>query len=469
MAERVKDKNPGLIQTLSSLQFGVVLLTAIAVVSIIGTLIPQGRELEFYREQYPLLSTLIYLFRFDRTYSSPLFMGLLGLLGLNLVMCSIIKFPRLLQATFKPDRTPSASAVQAMPISLTVDRCSLEDVQKAFSGKGFNLRPQDEQHLYGEKGRFGRLGATVVHISLLFLLAGGMVTLLTGLRGQIVLETGQAAATARLADGSDIPLGFVIQLDRFDVEFYESHPGRPKSFLSAVTVTPDGGESFPRDIRVNHPLDLNGFTVYQSSYGVAKPQAPVSSANDSATVAITLKGMPDDMPPLTTVTLAAGDNISVPGFGDSLSVRVDEVLRDFRRGGMQGGNANPAVRMSVLVHGEQRWQVFAFRNFPGLNMPMHQDLDLLFNMKDITIDENIPVETGPGEFYTVLGVSRDRGIPIVWAGALLMMVGLVLSFYIRPRRVCVVEDNGSVIIGASGKGDISSFRVFVENTVKTLR
>ena len=262
MAERVKDRNPGLIQTLSSLQFGIVLLIAIAVVSIIGTLIPQGRELAFYREQYPLISSIIYLFRFDRTYSSPLFIGLLGLLGLNLVMCSVIKFPRLLKATITPDRTPSASAVYAMPVTSTLTGHSLESVQKAFSGRGFILHPQGERHLFGEKGRFGRLGATIVHISLLFLLAGGMVSLLTGIRGQIVLEKGQAAASAKLADGSDIPLGFVARLDSFKVEFYESHRGRPKSFLSALTVTPDGGEAFEQNIRVNHPLELNGFTVY---------------------------------------------------------------------------------------------------------------------------------------------------------------------------------------------------------------
>ncbi len=104
---------PGLMQTLGSLQFGLVVLIAITVVSIVGTVIPQGQPLSFYREHYgAVVNTLVSIFRLDATYRSPLFIGLLGLFGLNLVLCSLLKFPAIYRRAFSPDREPSAAALK---------------------------------------------------------------------------------------------------------------------------------------------------------------------------------------------------------------------------------------------------------------------------------------------------------------------------------------------------------------------
>ncbi len=74
--------DPGLIKTLSSLQFGLVILISIACVAIVGTVIPQGRAPVFYREHYgAFVNLLINVFRFNNTYNSPLFLGLLALFG----------------------------------------------------------------------------------------------------------------------------------------------------------------------------------------------------------------------------------------------------------------------------------------------------------------------------------------------------------------------------------------------------
>ena len=89
-------RDPGIIQTLGSLQFGIVVLITMVLVAVDGTVIPQGRPAEFYREHYvEPIRTLITIFRFDVTYRSPLFLGLTALFGLNLVLCSIVRFPAL--------------------------------------------------------------------------------------------------------------------------------------------------------------------------------------------------------------------------------------------------------------------------------------------------------------------------------------------------------------------------------------
>ena len=102
-------------------------------------------------------------------------------------------------------------------------------------------------------------------------------------------------------------------------------------------------------------------------------------------------------------------------------------------------------------------------------MPMYDDLPLSFGMTDLKISEQPSDTTDTETYYSVLGVVRDRGIPFMWTGAALMMAGLVFSFYLKPRRLWVVVENGNVYIGGRTKGDPGEFGEFVSKTVRHLR
>ncbi|MFC1528290.1 cytochrome c biogenesis protein ResB [Candidatus Latescibacterota bacterium] len=464
MSTSEKNKaDTGLIKTLSSLQFALVLIITIAVVAVIGTIIPQGRSLDFYHGRYgDVVNFLIRVFRFDNTYRSPLFLGLLGLFGINLTLCSLIKIPATVKKTFKPDLRPGSESIARLPVCISLEDTSLDEVGKAFGETGFPLRKVDDIRLYGEKGRLGYLGAYIVHLSLLLFLCGGMISLITGFRGYIILSEGESTETAVLSEEQSIPLGFEIRLDRFNVAFYEDYPGRPKSYTSSITVThPDAG-TFEKDIRVNDPLMLNNFTIYQSSYGISE-----DNAYDTARVEVRLKDIPETMPPVVTLDMFLGEEYTIPGFKDSLKVRLTEIHRNFKKIASVSGEENPAVRIDVMIFEQQRWSIYSFKNFPGLNMPMYDDLRVMFTLIDISASG--PKTEEKDSYYTVLGVVSDRGIPVMWAGAICMMLGLFLSFYVRPRRLWVVEENGKINIGGTVKGDSEPLRNFVERTVQILR
>ena len=289
--------------------------------------------------------------------------------------------------------------------------------------------------------------------------------MVSGRRGYIILESGQSASEAILLDENTIPLGFEIKLNSFEVEFYEDHPGRPKSFTSFVTVNDPDKKTFNAAISVNHPLMRNGFTIYQSSYGVSEGMQMEQAEDDTALVEVRLKGIPDDMPPITTLEMVTGTQYPVPGFGDSIKVSIAELHRDFRRLQSVSGAPNLAVKVNVLVNDEIKWSVYAFQNFPGMNMPMTQDLDVLFAMLDI--------KTGGGsdsradeEYYTVLGVVKDSGVLLMWIAAFMIMLGLSFSFYLRPKRIWVYNDNGNIIIGATTRGDTQSLNELIRRTIR---
>jgi cytochrome c biogenesis protein len=458
------EHSPGLWDTLRSLQFGIIALTAIAVVAVAGTIIPQGQSYEFYQEHFnPLVFSLIRIFRLDDTYSSPLFLGLMGIFGLNLVLCTAYRFPGVLKAAFRPNPAPDREQLGRMPIHFTAADTTMENIRASLEATGLRLKKTGDSRLFGQKGRLGYLGSTIVHLSLFLLLAGGMVSLLTGKRGHIVLHPGESTALMELSDGAKVPLGFTVQLDSFRVAYYEDFPDRPKSFTSSVTVTPFGGSSFPKDIRVNHPLMRNGFTVYQSSFGVSEEHT-ASASNDTALVEIRFKGAPSTLPPIVAYSMVPGETYPIPGVGDSIRVRLSELHRSFRMGDSSEGY-NPAAKIEVLLREESRWSVYAFLKYPGLNMPMHSDLDFQFTMIDFRNGASSPDSSHETQYYTVLGAVRDRGIPLVWGGAILMMIGLFFSFYIRPRRLWALEEDGAVFIGAQAKGESDSFREAIARAI----
>ncbi len=452
----------GLIKTISSVQFGITVLIAIAFVSVVGTIIPQNRSVSFYQEHYGVMTNFfINVFRFDITYRSPLFIGLLGLFGLNLILCSIINFPVRLRSTFKPNITPSAKKICDMPVRASLEKESLDNIKKAFAESGFPLRVVDDNRLYGEKGRLGYLGSSFVHLSILIFLLGGLVRMATVKKGYIVLEKGQSESVMTLDDESNVPLGFELKLNSFIVEFYPDFPGRPKSYTSTVTVKESEKKEYSKDISVNHPLMLNGFTIYQSSYGLSENAQSVYASNDTALVEVRLKGASDDIPPIVTLDMVHGKNYAVPGFGDSIKVSMAELYRNFKGIQSVSGETNPAVKLNIFVNDEIKWSVYTFRNFPGMNMPMYDDIDLSFSMLDIKFGEDVGAD-----YYTVLGVVSDRGVILMWTGALLMMLGLFTSLYIRPKRIWVYNDNGTILIGGVRKGDNEPMRRYVNKIVK---
>ncbi len=102
-------------------------------------------------------------------------------------------------------------------------------------------------------------GVLVAHGGILLLLGGIML----GSRMTVAVDQ------VELPQGDRVhgqPLPFDLRLNRFVPEFY---PGtsKPKSYESQVTVFPESGGQYDAVIRMNEPLRLSGWTLYQMSWG----------------------------------------------------------------------------------------------------------------------------------------------------------------------------------------------------------
>jgi hypothetical protein len=124
-----------------------------------------------------------------------------------------------------------------------------------------NLATCSVRRLVRELSRPGRHrhGPDVLHLGLLVLVVGAVISCQGKRTGTVSLAPGESAT---LPDGST--------LTETDFRFDRHPDGRPKDWATTVRVERDGQTLLDGFVlRVNRPLRRSGFTYHQSSYGEA--------------------------------------------------------------------------------------------------------------------------------------------------------------------------------------------------------
>ncbi len=186
----------------SSVKLTVVLLILLAIASIIGTVIPQmpqRESIEFARSLSPETFRLLDSLNLFNMYQSTWFRFLIGCLGLNLIICSLNRFPgtwKLYKSKPRPDRTKPfenlppeltfSVSKKAVDIANQVDQFLTKRYRKANSK---NI--EDKHYFYTEKGSYSRFGVYVVHTSILLILIGGLVGSFQGFEANVNIHEGE--------------------------------------------------------------------------------------------------------------------------------------------------------------------------------------------------------------------------------------------------------------------------------------
>lgn len=189
-----------------STRLAVVLILVITGLSLLATLVPQGNPDPWYKARYGgFLYALIRSLGFEGFFRSPTFLVPVAAFTLNLGVCAV-------------DRLVARARGKAEP----------------------------------------RYGPDLLHIGLLVLIAGGLVT---------ALGRQEATWTLSAGDTATISPGYSLSLLSFRSLTYDN--GSPRAWISTVRVLRDGKEEIPSfPIEVNHPLRLRGMSVYQASWEV---------------------------------------------------------------------------------------------------------------------------------------------------------------------------------------------------------
>ena len=155
---------------LRSMRFGILLLLLIAACSVVGTVIPQGREAAWYAQNYTDIHATLLTLGMDRVFQGWFFITLLVLLCLNLSLCSILRV-----RGFEKSGDLIARAA-ALPSVEKLDAVQLESVRKHLLTQRCREQKIGTASVYS-KNLFGRFGTFITHLAILLTVIFGAAAL----------------------------------------------------------------------------------------------------------------------------------------------------------------------------------------------------------------------------------------------------------------------------------------------------
>ena len=110
-----------------------------------------------------------------------------------------------------------------------------------------------------------RPAALVLHLALLLVVVGAVVTSLSSRKGMLHLRMGESSSSFVENKKGELDMPFELRLDDFAVSYY---PGTdtPADYRSTVSVLVDGEVVRRADVSMNHILSYKGYRFYQTGY-----------------------------------------------------------------------------------------------------------------------------------------------------------------------------------------------------------
>ncbi|MBI1750777.1 MAG: cytochrome c biogenesis protein ResB [Acidobacteria bacterium] len=436
-------------KTLSSVATGITLLILTVIASAAGTFIlqrPLTDPEQMLKAYSPATLRWLDAGQLTDVFHSWWFVSLLALLCLNIVFASLERFPTVWRYFSRPYRRPDAHFLTGLPLHVEIPvrstRSGVEAAERAFRRLG--MKPQhvgsgEEFSLYAERHRFARLAAYVVHLSLLLILGGGIVDAIWGYRGYMALTLDDKSNAIDLRDGTKKTLPFTVRCDGAGQENYAD--GSPRRWWSRLAVLEDGREVKRKEIEVNEPLVYRGLRFFQSGYG------STGQVGSIRLLAVSKK----DPANSHELVLHPGENVSLDG---DTEVRLAAFVPDLVINGNQIESRsdqpnNPAIQLAIRSKAAGDTRLWLFANFQAFAHSNSSPYD--FKYKDLAMG-----------YFTGLQVSYEPGQWAVWAGCILMGIGLMMAFYfvhIRYWAVPVNDGRGRLVlwVGAAASKNREQF------------
>ncbi len=137
-----------------------------------------------------------------------------------------------------------------------------------------------------ERGAARKPFTLLLHVALVLILAGALVTHLWGVGGVIHLREGEPTAAFELDDESPATLPFSIRLEKFAIE-YDPDSRTPADYRSDITFLP---EDRAVTISMNHIAKYRGYRFYQADYDEDGLGSILAVSRDPVGVGITYTG-----------------------------------------------------------------------------------------------------------------------------------------------------------------------------------
>ena len=300
-------------RTLTSMRTALLLLLALAVAAVPGSLIPQNSSdpngVIQYQQANPGLAKVVAAVQGFDVYTSFWFSAIYLLLFISLIGCVVPRLRHHWKAIRKaPPLTPSRFTKLPVSSGVRLQGIATEDAVEA--GERVLRAARYRTARYGdsvsaERGYLRETGNLLFHSALVGVLIAVFVGGGFTYTGQKILVTGDTFVNGQTQYDSLNPGRFFtddslarysLKLDRLDVAYEQRNPdalGQPLDYTAHVTTTLPGEAPRNATIKVNSPLDVQGTSVFLLGNGYA-PHITVRNADGSVAFSQTVPFQPTD-------------------------------------------------------------------------------------------------------------------------------------------------------------------------------
>ena len=337
---------------------------------------------------------------------------LILLLALNLIACSIIRFPKIWNDSLIPykrlDSFITRKSSEYAYGYLNVNKNIL------FSKTESNWGTENVNYIFFEKHKFGRFGVYIIHLSLLIIMFGSITVSQRGIEGLLFIPKGQSDYILTIQGHNHSlflhHLDFLIKCNDFRVKTYKD--GDVMSYESDISIYKKNSThpEISKTISLNNPLKYKNYILYQDSYKILKKKGPRR---------ITIKI--NDIP----CTIAVGDILieKCPQLKEHiLKHRLIKVYKHFKN--------YYSLGEAILVKSKSE-SFILLKNF---------------NTHPVKFAES------NYQYATGIKVCKNPGLSLVFSGFAVMMIGLVMAFGMNQRRyyaklTTINKKNNIILVG----------------------
>lgn len=408
-------RRKGLLDGLASRKFALVLLFALAANFSLSQIPKLEQQAEFFMKV-------------------SLFLG--ALLSLSILFCISRRLTEVLKQIKNPAMFFSSATVRNMPVKGSFyTHTPSAQIEKILHGcfRRRNYRVvsemgEDALKLSAVKYSFSHLGSVLFHVSFLVIFLGVLCGTLFGMKGYVELVEGQPFEDkhenyAFLSEGRFFNEGhqrFSVLFSQFSPRYYED--GSPQEYRAHLAAGEKHEALKEYDVRVNHPADIHGVRFYYIRHGFAA---------------------------LLKITQDNKEKYEWLAFEE----RQDRYIRTGRL------KSFDLPFHAVFTPNRKVLQGAAHKNEakdPYLFLQFSDPIKGALKPGEHRYFLGTSVDFVEVRYWTGFSVVHDPGLPVVYFGFALCVLGLILIYFFTPRTFymcCERAEDGNVLCSIGAKSD----------------
>ena len=404
---------------IANLRFAITMLLIIAVISILGTIIEQDQSIETYKLNYPITSRffgflswrIILNFGLDHLYKTWWFLSLIFVFGLSLFTCTILQQIPAFKIARRSQFFRTIFQFQQLRIYKRLNQINLSELFFKLKKNHYSIF-QQKNIIYCYQGLIGRIGPIFVHLSMILILSGTILTSLAGFSDQEIVPKTETFHFQNIFSSGKLTQFPKLSTRVNDFWILYKNQNIVNQFYSNLSIlNMDGEEINNTTVFVNSPMKYDGIDFYQTSWNLIGLRF---NLNNQDLIQYPLINLNKNSSQIWLTWISTKNHLNV-----GLSILINN---------LQG-------YCSIYTNTGQ---------FLG-NWELHETFSsvLPYQLVDIINSDGLQIKTDPG-------------IPIIYFGFFLLMLTTLIS-YKSYSQLWILKHKSNIIIGGNTNRAIFEF------------